>query len=264
MDVRRRSRKRMSGTYTVQCCLRGTILPRASAGLPVYTVVVIQRNKEADSRRWSERESGIATERRSIDETQRAITHWIVSEIIFQLLSPSSGVCVFCNIWLIIILQGVPQPLGRSYSFVQQQKQQQKLMQQQLHQQQQQQQVRRRERDDDAMHERYLMISQTHEQSRQRLSSNTSSSNSSNSSSNSAAGEEIEGHAEGDDGKKKRSNGNPSPPPSPYYGNLLTDADHLLPLQHYILQQAKLSGKAENFNTDSFRFCFLLFIFFFL
>ncbi|XP_011175510.2 uncharacterized protein LOC105207643 isoform X1 [Solenopsis invicta] len=136
-------------------------------------------------------------------------------------------------------LDCVPQPLGRSYSFVQQQKQQQKL-QQQL--QQQQQQARRRERDDDAMHERYLMISQTHEQSRQRLSSNTSSSNSSNSSSNSAAGEEIEGHAEGDDSKKKRSNGNPSPPPSPFYGNLLADADHLLPLQHYILQQAKLSG----------------------
>lgn len=92
------------------------------------------------------------------------------------------------------------------------------------------------------MHERYL-ISQTHDQSRQRLSSNTSSSNSSNSSSNSAVGEEIEGHAEGDDSKKKRSNGNPSPPPSPFYGNLLPDADHLLPLQHYILQQAKLSGK---------------------
>ncbi|XP_011137840.1 uncharacterized protein DDB_G0283357 isoform X2 [Harpegnathos saltator] len=139
-------------------------------------------------------------------------------------------------------LDCVPQPLGRSYSFVQQQKQQQK-MQQQLHQQQQQQQQasRRRERDDDSMHERYL-ISQTHDQSRQRLSSNTSSSNSSNSSSNSAAGEETEGHAEGDDSKKKRSNGNPSPPPSPFYGNLLSDADHLLPLQHYILQQAKLSG----------------------
>lgn len=145
---------------------------------------------------------------------------------------------------MIIILQGVPQPLGRSYSFVQQQKQQQKMQQQQ------QQQVRRRERDDDAMHERYLMISQTHEQSRQRLSSNTSSSNSSNSSSNSAAGEETEGHAEGDDSKKKRSNGNPSPPPSPFYGNLLADADHLLPLQHYILQQAKLSGnKPRMFPT---------------
>ncbi|XP_032680440.1 uncharacterized protein LOC116848445 isoform X3 [Odontomachus brunneus] len=138
-------------------------------------------------------------------------------------------------------LDCVPQPLGRSYSFVQQQKQQQK-MQQQLHQQQQQQQVsRRRERDDDSMHERYL-ISQTHDQSRQRLSSNTSSSNSSNSSSNSAVGEDTESHAEGDDSKKKRSNGNSSPPPSPFYGNLLADADHLLPLQHYILQQAKLSG----------------------
>ncbi|KAG7212405.1 hypothetical protein KM043_012723 [Ampulex compressa] len=134
-------------------------------------------------------------------------------------------------------LDCVSQPLARSYSFVQQQKQQQKL--QQLHQQQQQ--ARRRERDDDSMHERYL-ISQTHEQPRQRLSSNTSSSNSSNSSSNSAVGEEIEGHTEGEDTKKKRSNGNPSPPPSPFYGNLLADADHLLPLQHYILQQAKLSG----------------------
>lgn len=140
---------------------------------------------------------------------------------------------------LIVILQGVPQQLGRSYSFVQQQKQQQKMQQQQLHQQQQQ--ARRRERDDDSMHERYL-ISQTHEQARQRLSSNTSSSNSSNSSSNSAVGEETESHAEGDDSKKKRSNGNPSPPLSPFYGNLLSDADHLLPLQHYILQQAKLSG----------------------
>lgn len=91
------------------------------------------------------------------------------------------------------------------------------------------------------MHERYL-ISQSHEQPRQRLSSNTSSSNSSNSSSNSAVGEETEGLTEADDSKKKRSNGNPSPPPSPFYGNLLSDADHLLPLQHYILQQAKLSG----------------------
>lgn len=90
------------------------------------------------------------------------------------------------------------------------------------------------------MHERYL-ISQSHEQSRQRLSSNTSSSNSSNSSSNSAVGEETEGLTEIDDSKKKRSNGNPSPPPSPFYGNL-SDADHLLPLQYYILQQAKLLG----------------------
>ncbi|XP_076626020.1 myTH4 and RhoGAP_KIAA1688 domain-containing protein RhoGAP93B isoform X1 [Colletes latitarsis] len=124
-----------------------------------------------------------------------------------------------------------PQPLARSYSFVQQQKLQ------HLHQQQ----SRRRDRDDDSMHERYL-ISQSHEQPRQRLSSNTSSSNSSNSSSNSAVGEETEGLTEGDDGKKKKSNGNPSPPPSPFYGNLLSDPDHLLPLQHYILQQAKLSG----------------------
>ncbi|XP_043791759.1 uncharacterized protein LOC122714472 isoform X3 [Apis laboriosa] len=131
-------------------------------------------------------------------------------------------------------LDCVPQPLARSYSFVQQQKQQQKL--QQLHQQQQQ--SRRKDRDDDSMHERYL-ISQSHEQSRQRLSSNTSSSNSSNSSSNSAVGEETEGLTEIDDSKKKRSNGNPSPPPSPFYGNL-SDADHLLPLQYYILQQAKL------------------------
>ncbi|XP_076237649.1 myTH4 and RhoGAP_KIAA1688 domain-containing protein RhoGAP93B isoform X2 [Calliopsis andreniformis] len=130
-------------------------------------------------------------------------------------------------------LDSVSQPLARSYSFVQQQKLQ------QLHQQQQQ--SRRKDRDDDSMHERYL-ISQSHEQSRQRLSSNTSSSNSSNSSSNSAVGEETEGFTEGDDSKKKRSNGNPSPPPSPFYGNLLSDADHLLPLQHYILQQAKLSG----------------------
>lgn len=129
-------------------------------------------------------------------------------------------------------LDCVPQPLARSYSFVQQQKQQQKLQQQQ--------QSRRRDRDDDSMHERYL-INQSHEQARQRLSSNTSSSNSSNSSSNSAV-EEVEGQAEPEDGKKKRSNGNPSPPPSPFYGNLLADADHLLPLQHYILQQAKLSG----------------------
>ena len=90
------------------------------------------------------------------------------------------------------------------------------------------------------MHERYL-ISQSHEQPRQRLSSNTSSSNSSNSSSNSAVGEETEGLTEADDSKKKRSNGNPSPPPC-FYGNLLSDDDHLLPLQHYILQQAKLSG----------------------
>ncbi|XP_012271050.1 uncharacterized protein LOC105694708 [Orussus abietinus] len=126
------------------------------------------------------------------------------------------------------------QPLARSYSFVQQQKMQQ-LQQQHL------QQNRRRDRDDDSMHERYL-VSQSHDQSRQRLSSNTSSSGSSNSSSNSAIGEEIEVHAEADNGKKKRSNGNPSPPPSPFYGNLLVDADHLLPLQHYILQQAKLSG----------------------
>ncbi|XP_066602742.1 rho GTPase-activating protein 39 isoform X2 [Prorops nasuta] len=135
------------------------------------------------------------------------------------------------------------QQLARSYSFVQQQKQQQKL--QQLHQQQQQQQQqlqsRRRDRDDDSMHERYL-IGQANEQSRQRLSSNTSTSNSSNSSSNSAVGEEIDDHPEADDLKKKRSNGNPSPPPSPFYGNILPDADHLLPLQHYILQQAKLSG----------------------
>lgn len=100
------------------------------------------------------------------------------------------------------------------------------------------------------MHERYL-ISQSHEQPRQRLSSNTSSSNSSNSSSNSAAGEETEGLTEGDDSKKKRSNGNPSPPPSPFYGNLLSDADHLLPLQHYILQQAKLSGMLLKINKYS-------------
>ncbi|KZC07879.1 Rho GTPase-activating protein 39 [Dufourea novaeangliae] len=132
-------------------------------------------------------------------------------------------------------LDCVPQPLARSYSFVQQQKQQQKM--QQMHQQQ----SRRRDRDDDSMHERYL-ISQSHEQPRQRLSSNTSSSNSSNSSSNSAVGEETEGLTEGDESKKKRSNGNPSPPPSPFYGNPLSDADYLLPLQHYILQQAKLSG----------------------
>lgn len=107
------------------------------------------------------------------------------------------------------------------------------------------------------------MISQTHEQSRQRLSSNTSSSNSSNSSSNSAAGEEIEGHAEGDDSKKKRSNGNPSPPPSPFYGNLLADADHLLPLQHYILQQAKLSGNQKIFLILQLHVvkCILLFLF---
>ncbi|KAK2587563.1 hypothetical protein KPH14_003691 [Odynerus spinipes] len=117
------------------------------------------------------------------------------------------------------------QPLARSYSF-----------------QQQQQQSRRRDRDEDAMHERYL-ISQSHDQPRQRLSSNTSTSNSSNSSSNSAVGEDIEGgHLDVDDSKKKRSNGNPSPPLSPFYGNILSDADHLLPLQHYILQQAKLSG----------------------
>nr|XP_033327436.1 uncharacterized protein LOC117221001 isoform X2 [Megalopta genalis] len=129
----------------------------------------------------------------------------------------------------------VQQPLARSYSFVQQQKQQQKM--QQMHQQQ----SRRRDRDDDSMHERYL-ISQSHEQPRQRLSSNTSSSNSSNSSSNSAVGEETEGLTEGDDSKKKRSNGNPSPPPSSFYRIPLSDADYLLPLQHYILQQAKLSG----------------------
>ncbi|CAL7942001.1 unnamed protein product [Xylocopa violacea] len=126
-------------------------------------------------------------------------------------------------------LDCVPQPLARSYSFVQQQ---QKL--QQLHQQQQQ--SRRRDRDDDSMHERYL-ISQSHEPPRQRHSSNTSSSNSSNSSSNnSAVGEETEGLTEVDDTKKKRSNGNPSPPPS--YGNLLSEA--WLPLQHYIMQQVEL------------------------
>ena len=133
----------------------------------------------------------------------------------------------------------VQQPLARSYSFVQQQKQQQK---QQLKlQQQQQQQSRRHEKDDDSMHERYL-VGQSHDQSRQRLCSNTSSSNSSHSSINSAVEDEVEGQLDADNGKKKRSNGNPSPPPSPYYGNLLVDADHLLPLQHYILQQAKLSG----------------------
>ncbi|XP_024936657.1 rho GTPase-activating protein 39 isoform X2 [Cephus cinctus] len=127
-----------------------------------------------------------------------------------------------------------PQPLARSYSFVQQQKQQQKIQQQQ------QQQNRRRDRDDDSMHERYL-VGQTHPQSQQQVSSNTTSSNSSNSSSNSAVGDDLESNIDGDNGKK-RSNGNPSPPPSPFYGNLLVDADHLLPLQHYIIQQAKLSG----------------------
>ncbi|XP_031777201.1 uncharacterized protein LOC100119219 isoform X2 [Nasonia vitripennis] len=126
------------------------------------------------------------------------------------------------------------QPLARSYSFVQHQKQQQKLSKQSS---------RRRDHDDDSMHERYLMA-QGLDTSQQRLSSNSSSSNASDSSgSNSAdAGDDIDEPIGLDDGKKKRSNGNPSPPPSPFYGNLLVDADHLLPLQHYILQQAKLSG----------------------
>lgn len=129
------------------------------------------------------------------------------------------------------------QALARSYSFVQQQKLQQQMM-------------RRRDRDDDSMHERYLVSQSLHDHARHRLgSSNTSSSNDdSNSSSNSAIGDELGGGGqvvdEEEDAKKKRSNGNPSPPAStPYYGNLLVDADHLLPLQHYILQQAKLSGK---------------------
>ncbi|KAK0175934.1 hypothetical protein PV328_000123 [Microctonus aethiopoides] len=118
------------------------------------------------------------------------------------------------------------QALARSYSFVQQQM------------------MRRRDRDDDSMHERYLVSQSPHDQhSRHRLGSNTSSSNGSNSSSNSAIGDELGNQVEEeDDVRKKRSNGNPSPPVSPYYGNLLVDADHLLPLQHYILQQAKLSG----------------------
>lgn len=153
------------------------------------------------------------------------------------------------------------QQLARSYSFVQAQLKQQQ-QQQQHHQQQQQQQqklnkqlsARRRDRDDDSMHERYLMgqsmVDQTQQQ-QQALSSASSSSGDSNAS----EGSESSGSHSGDpgddiddppvsidDGKKKRANGNPSPPPSPFYGNLLVDADHLLPLQHYILQQAKLSG----------------------
>ncbi|XP_044017446.1 uncharacterized protein LOC122858563 isoform X2 [Aphidius gifuensis] len=144
------------------------------------------------------------------------------------------------------------QALARSYSFVQQQKLQQQLM-------------RRRDRDDDSMHERYLVGAQGHhhhhhhhhQSGRHRLDSNTSSSNESNDSSlNSAIVDDIASHPDDDDDedddnhdhdvgniiRKKRSNGNPSPPVSPYYGNLMVDADHLLPLQHYILQQAKLSG----------------------
>uniref|UniRef100_A0A0C9RSZ3 ARHGAP39 protein n=1 Tax=Fopius arisanus TaxID=64838 RepID=A0A0C9RSZ3_9HYME len=124
------------------------------------------------------------------------------------------------------LMENSQQALARSYSFVQQQKMQQ---------------MRRRERDDDSMHERYL-VGQVHDQ-RHRLGSNTSSSNDSNSSGNSAICDELGGNIEEEvDDRKKRSNGNPSPPASPYYGNLLVDADHLLPLQHYILQQAKLSG----------------------
>ncbi|XP_034941169.1 uncharacterized protein RhoGAP93B [Chelonus insularis] len=127
-------------------------------------------------------------------------------------------------------MESTQQALARSYSFVQQQKLQQQMM-------------RRRDRDDDSMHERYLVSQSHHDHSRHRLGSNSSSSNSSNSSSNSAIGDDLGGQVEEeDDSRKKRSNGNPSPPASPYYGNLLVDADHLLPLQHYILQQAKLSG----------------------
>ena len=148
------------------------------------------------------------------------------------------------------------QPLARSYSFVQQQQQQQQQQHHHHHQQ-----SRRRNRDDDSMHERYL-IGQSHDPTRlHRLAGGSSSSSSggssgsdtSNSSCHSAIGDDIRGHVEvQDDGKKKPSNGNPSPPPSPYYGNLLVDADHLLPLQHYILQQAKLSGLYFMF------FCFIL------
>ncbi|XP_046742874.1 rho GTPase-activating protein 39 isoform X1 [Diprion similis] len=122
-----------------------------------------------------------------------------------------------------------PQPIARSYSFVQQQKQQQK------------QQNRRRDRDDDSMHERYL-VGQPHPPPRDSSNSNSNDTSSTNSSSNSMGGEEVVGVEESANGRKKKSNGNPSPPPSPYYGNLLVDSDHLLPLQHYILQQAKLSG----------------------
>lgn len=128
------------------------------------------------------------------------------------------------------LMDSTQQALARSYSFVQQQKLQQQMM-------------RRRDRDDDSMHERYLVSQSHHDHSRHRLGSNTSSSNGSNSSSNSAIGDELSVQVdEEDDVRKKRSNGNPSPPASPYYGNLLVDADHLLPLQHYILEQAKLSG----------------------
>ena len=83
-----------------------------------------------------------------------------------------------------------PQPLARSFSFVQQQ--QQALQKQQSVQQQPQ--SRRRDRDDDAMHERYL-IGQGHDQSCI-----------SNSSHSSVGGEETEDPNILDDGKKKRSN----------------------------------------------------------
>lgn len=125
---------------------------------------------------------------------------------------------------------GSQQPIARSYSFVQQQKH--KLQQQQS------QSRSRRDKDDDSMHERYLVgQNQLGDFARQRLDSNSSSNSSRSNSSNS----DDEAH-DTDEGKKRRSNGNPSPPASPYYGNILVDPDHLLPLQHYILQQAKLSG----------------------
>ncbi|XP_014227160.1 rho GTPase-activating protein 39 isoform X1 [Trichogramma pretiosum] len=155
-----------------------------------------------------------------------------------------------------------PQPLARSYSFVQQQKShqlqqqphqqkqakspQQQLLQQQLQQKLQQKQPssRRQDRDDDGMHERFLLP----DQGRQRFSS-VSSSASSNATDSSGSNSADAGD-ENDDppppieepSKKKRNGVHPSPPPSPFYGNLMVDADHLLPLQHYILQQAKLSG----------------------
>lgn len=91
------------------------------------------------------------------------------------------------------------------------------------------------------MHERYL-VGQPQPQPRDSSNSNSNDTSSTNSSSNSMGGEELVGADESENGKKKKSNGNPSPPPSPYYGNILVDSDHLLPLQHYILQQAKLSG----------------------
>ncbi|CAB0036467.1 unnamed protein product [Trichogramma brassicae] len=159
-------------------------------------------------------------------------------------------------------LPAPPQPLARSYSFVQQQKShqlqqqphqqkqakspQQQLLQQQLQQKLQQKQPssRRQDRDDDGMHERFLLP----DQGRQRFSS-VSSSASSNATDSSGSNSADAGD-ENDDppppieepSKKKRNGAHPSPPPSPFYGNLMVDADHLLPLQHYILQQAKLSG----------------------